>query len=74
MRIRDKEQEETSVKLSSTYLGPVYPEEPKLPDPADDLERIGVPVHQIRVPTTFQFQPAAIQPKKARRLRTTKRH
>jgi hypothetical protein len=42
-------------KLSGSYLGPVYPGPPNLPDPADDLRQIGVPESEIKLPVTFEF-------------------
>jgi dCTP deaminase len=42
-------------KLSGSYLGPVYPGPPNLPDPADDLRDIGVPESEIKLPVTFEF-------------------
>jgi hypothetical protein len=37
-------------KLSGTYLAPVFPEAPIFKDPEEDLETIGIPRNQIRVP------------------------
>jgi dCTP deaminase len=37
-------------KLTGTYLGPVYPEAPIFSDPEEDLEKIGVPRSEFRVP------------------------
>lgn len=48
-----------TTKLAGSYLGPVYPEAPILPDPAEDLKSIGVPESEIRLPVKFDFPSTA---------------
>jgi len=45
------DREESERKLAGTYLAPVYPEAPIFNDPADDLEKIGIPKAEITIPT-----------------------